>query len=68
MDNAAVAGAMADSAGSGALAMLKSFAAKAKATFTNREAVQYAPATLRAALSQPPQPRSRSGSPPVGCK
>ena len=40
MDNAAVAGAMADNVGSGALAMLKSFAAKAKATFTNREAVQ----------------------------
>lgn len=40
MDNSAIAGAMADSAGRGALAIAKSLLAKAKASFNNREALQ----------------------------
>mmetsp|Transcript_26089 Transcript_26089/g.69616 ORF Transcript_26089/g.69616 Transcript_26089/m.69616 type:complete len:209 (+) Transcript_26089:55-681(+) len=39
IDNAAVAGALADNASSGALRMIKSFVAKAKTTLGNREAV-----------------------------
>lgn len=41
MDNTAIAGAMADSASSGALAVLKSFLAKVKSTLGNREALQH---------------------------
>lgn len=40
MDNASIASAMADNAGTGAAALFKSLVAKAKATFSNREALQ----------------------------